>query len=155
MKKLIAFFVIFSILFVNMACAQHSSYADYKTSLGVKFYPGGITLKHTIANGDAIEGLAYFWNGTRFTGLYELHYDIEGLNGLRWYVGPGFHFASYDSKFNNGATAVGIDGVLGLDLKFKNVPLNFSLDWQPTFDLGLYSSFYGGYGGLSIRYVLK
>ncbi|MBK7872232.1 MAG: hypothetical protein IPJ74_16935 [Saprospiraceae bacterium] len=50
-------------------------------------------------------------------------------------------------------------GVLGLDYKFANAPVNLSLDWVPIFYIGndreyVYSGFQGGYGGLAVRYVL-
>ena len=49
---------------------------------------------------------------------------------------------------------VGVDGILGLDFKFKNVPLNMSIDWQPSFNLIGYQYFESGWGGLGIRYTL-
>lgn len=127
--------------------------SDYRTAAGVKFYPGGITLKHFISDKNAVEGLAYFnWGGVRITGLYELHFNIEGVEGLQWYVGPGAHIGFYGSKHYDG-TAIGVDGVIGLDYKINNAPLNLSLDWQPSFEFGSGRGFYGGWGGLAIRYV--
>jgi hypothetical protein len=47
-------------------------------------------------------------------------------------------------------------GVIGLDYKFSEIPLNLSVDWMPTYFLGGYiGGFGGGYGSLSARYVLK
>lgn len=125
---------------------------EYTTALGVKFYPGAITLKHFVSDKAALDFLGYFWKrGTRITGLYELHFDIPNANGLKWYVGPGAHLGFYNSKWGGG-TSVGIDGVLGLDYKIKNAPLNLSLDWQPSFEFGDYDDF-SSWGGLAIRYV--
>ena len=129
---------------------------DYKTALGVKFYPGAVTLKHFIKPNAALEGLGYFWNrGARITGLYEFHGDINGAPGLKWYVGPGAHVGFWDSKYGGGSS-IGIDGVLGLDYKFRGAPINASIDWQPSWDFNgndAYDGFYGGWGGLAIRYV--
>jgi hypothetical protein len=50
---------------------------------------------------------------------------------------------------------VGVDGILGLDYKLKNAPLNFSLDWQPSFNFVGSSYFESGWAGLGIRYTLK
>ena len=49
----------------------------------------------------------------------------------------------------------GIDGVVGLDFKFRGAPINMSLDWQPSFSFGPNGStgFEGGWGGLAIRYA--
>ncbi len=146
------------IVLLGMGSAQaqrKSSDFDYSTAVGVKFYPGGITLKHFLNDKNAVEGIAYFWNrGTRITGLYEIHGNITSIGGLRWYLGPGAHVGFYSNKYYGGATYVGIDGVLGLDYKFKDLPLNLSLDWQPSFEFGDGAGFSGSWGGLGIRYVL-
>lgn len=147
-------------LFVTLACtsatAQKSSGQDYNTSVGVKFYPGGITLKHFLnTENRAVEGIAYFWDRAfRITGLYEIHGDINDVSGLKWYIGPGAHVGFYNSKYGGG-TSIGVDGVLGLDYKFDDVPINISLDWQPSFEFGKYNGFTGNFGGLSIRYTLN
>ena len=102
---------------------------------------------------NALELIGYFWNrGTRITGLYEIHGPINGATGLQWYIGPGAHIGFYNSKNGDGAFA-GIDGVLGLDYKFKGAPINMSLDWQPSFEFGTNRGFYGNWGGLGIRYT--
>lgn len=137
--------------------------SSYKTALGVKFYPGaGITLKHFIKNNVALEGIGYFWkDGVRITGLYEFHGNFNGAPGLKWYVGPGAHISVWNDgwrkKYPNrtGGASVGIDGVLGLDYKFNGAPINMSIDWQPSIDLGSYYAFNGNWGGLSIRYTFK
>jgi hypothetical protein len=154
-KKIILSSLILCFIF-NGAQAQKSYYNKYSTMLGVKFYPGAITLKESLHNNKAFEAIAYFYKGARITGLYEFHYGIEGIEGLRWYVGPGVHLSIYDPNYFGGRTYMGIDGVLGLDLRFNKIPFNFSLDWQPSIDFGEgSSSFVPGFGGLAIRYVIK
>lgn len=127
----------------------------YTTAVGVKFYPGAISFKQALSGNKSLEALAYFWNGTRITALYELHYDIAGLNGLRWYVGPGAHLQFYNNSSFSGKNYFGLDGVLGLDWKVPGAPLNLSLDWQPSFEFGEGDGFNGGFGGIGVRYVLK
>ncbi|RYD69327.1 MAG: hypothetical protein EOP53_27365, partial [Sphingobacteriales bacterium] len=109
----VAFFVL---MLSSSAHAQNNIGShDYKTALGVKFYPGSVSFKHFIKEKAALEGLGYFWNrGMRVTGLYEFHNDINGVEGLKWYVGPGAHVGFYSSKYGGG-TSIGIDGVIGLD----------------------------------------
>lgn len=133
---------------------------DYRTAIGVKVWDGGgLSVKHFVTDNNAIEGIAYIWNkGFRLTGLYEIHGDIGGAPGLKWYVGPGAHIGFYDGNKDNYPnddqyTAFGIDGVLGLDFKFNKAPINLSIDWQPSFEFGDNSGFYGGWGGLGIRYA--
>ncbi|WP_076382116.1 hypothetical protein [Filimonas lacunae] len=135
--------------------------SDYQTAIGVKVYPGALSFKTFTNDNTAIEGLAYFWsNGFRATGLYEIHGDIEGAEGLKWYVGPGAHLGFYNNNWKDkypdrsSGIALGIDGVLGLDYKISGAPINISLDWQPSLNLIGYSYFEGGWGGLGIRYTL-
>lgn len=153
MKRIVIFtFVLIS--FVQLQVSAQTKGSSYKTALGVKFYPGAITVKHFIQSNRALEGIGYFWErGSRITGLYEIHGDIKNARGLKWYVGPGAHIGFYNNKHFGGATAVGIDGVLGLDYKFYEAPINLSLDWQPSFEFGDYDGFSGNWGGLAIRYT--
>lgn len=153
MNKHFFLIVTATILFSAAASAQ-SKGRSYTTALGVKILDGGgITLKHFISERDALEGIGYFWNqGARITGLYELHYDINGAPGLKWYVGPGVHAGFYNTKYGGGSW-VGIDGVLGLDYKINNAPLNLSLDWQPSFEFGTGRGFTGNWGGFAVRYT--
>ena len=144
-------------LTITMSNAQSSSSnsSTYTTALGVKFYPTGVTLKHFISDNHALEGLGYFYNyGFRITGLYEIYGDINNARGLRWYIGPGAHVGFYNTKYGGGSSA-GVDGVLGLDYKVTNAPLNLSLDWQPSFEFGdnFNNGFSGGWGGFGIRYT--
>lgn len=161
MKKILFIAIVFFSLNTNEANAQKNvSSQNYTTALGVKFYPGAISLKHFVNGKNAIEGLAYFWNhGSRITGLYEIHGDINNAAGLKWYVGPGAHVSFYNTKYGGGGSAIGLDGVLGLDYKFKGAPINMSIDWQPSFEFGNnyyydnYNRFAGNWGGFAIRYV--
>ncbi len=153
MKQKMALCIVTFLLF-SLSVFSQSKGRTYTTALGVKFLDGaGITLKHFVKENAALEGIGFFWNrGTRITGLYELHYDINGAPGLKWYVGPGAHVGFYNTK-NGGGSWAGIDGVLGLDYKINNAPLNLSLDWQPYFEFGTGRGFTGNWGGFGIRYT--
>ena len=157
MKRTIVLLIALIMLNITLSNAQSSSSnsSTYTTALGVKFYPTGITLKHFISDKHALEGLGYFYNyGFRVTGLYEIYGDINNAPGLRWYIGPGAHLGFYNTKYGGGSSA-GVDGVLGLDYKVTNAPLNLSLDWQPSFEFGdnFNNGFSGGWGGFGIRYT--
>jgi len=164
-KQLVAVVAIFLISLTTASAQKNVTSQDYTTALGVKFYPGAVTIKHFIKPNAALEGIGTFWNrGVRFTGLYEYHGDITGAAGLKWYVGPGAHVGFYNDKYyykgyynnryNDGGVSIGVDGILGLDYKFKGAPINISVDWQPSFEFGEYSGFNGNWGGFAIRYVL-
>jgi hypothetical protein len=128
--------------------AQQNTGSDYKTALGVKVYPGAVTVKHFLNNNAAVEGLGYVTtDGFRLTGLYELHYGLGDVEGLKWYVGGGGHVGIWSDSWKNkyptreGGLAIGVDGVLGLDYKIKGAPLNLSFDWQPSFNIIGYNYF--------------
>lgn len=153
MKKL--FVIVTCIFLVNIVAAQNrtANSIEYKTAVGVKLWSGaGITLKTFISEKNALEFIGYFDRfGTRITGLYEFHGNLNTEGGLKWYIGPGAHVGLY-----RGVTAVGIDGVIGLDYKFSNFPINLALDWQPSveFGSGNRNGFNGNWGGFAIRYTL-
>ncbi len=158
MKKLLIVSM-FTLAINTFTKAQNLS-SNYETAIGLKLYPGALTIKHFIAENKAVEGLGYFYkDGFRVTGLYEMHYDIAGIDGLKWYVGPGAHVGFWNDNWKtkypdrNSNIAIGIDGVLGLDYKIKDVPLNISFDWQPSLNIIGYTYFEAGWGGLGIRYT--
>ncbi|MBC7887409.1 MAG: hypothetical protein H7Z13_05925 [Ferruginibacter sp.] len=170
MKKQFFVAAVISVLVVSHASAQKSrsfNSSSYTTALGVKVYPGSggaaVTIKHFVNKAIALEALGYAWErGGRATGLLEFHWDIPAAPGLKWYVGPGVHVGFYNDKYYNDIrdgkgsyVSAGLDGVIGLDYKFKNIPLNLSADWQPSYDFGneRYHGFGGDFGGIAARYT--
>jgi len=171
MKKVLMLFMVFAALATINATAQRRPLnlsSGYTTALGLKVWGdgAGVSIKHFIAPHHALEGIGYVWNGgTRITGLYEFHFDIDGVPGLKWYVGPGAHVGLYNSYYydrrypNNrlgyrsSGSFAGVDGVIGLDYKFTGAPINVSLDWQPSFEFGNDRGFFGGWGGAGVRYT--
>lgn len=152
MKKYVVLLAIFMVGLVKESNAQNTS-SSYQTAVGVKFYPGAISVKHFVNDKAALEGLASFWKGgVRITGLYELHYPLLQVDGLQWYIGPGAHIGFYDSNDYDGNVFFGIDGVLGVDYKIPGAPLNVSLDWNPSFEFGDGAQFQN-WGGLGIRFT--
>ena len=152
-KAIFLVITVLSFTFLN-AQSKSANSSTYKTALGVKVWDGGgISFKQFVNGNNALELIGYFWNrGTRITGLYEIHGQFSNATGLQWYIGPGAHIGFYNTKNGDGAFA-GIDGVLGLDYKFRGAPINISLDWQPSFEFGTNRGFYGDWGGLGIRYT--
>ncbi|HTH30535.1 MAG TPA: hypothetical protein VL946_04250 [Lacibacter sp.] len=153
MKKILLFLFFVASLNVIKAQNKTANSTEYKTAIGVKVWDGaGISLKTFIKENNALEFIGYFNRyGTRITGLYEFHGNLSSEGALKWYIGPGVHVGLY-----KGITAVGIDGVVGIDYKFSNLPLNLALDWQPTVELGSGSrnGFIGNWGGFAIRFTL-
>ena len=154
MRKVFVSAMALFIVAVSQAQSSSTNSSSYETALGVKVWDGGgISLKHFFSGNNAGELIGYFWRqGFRITGLYEIHGDFNGAPGLKWYIGPGAHSGFYNTRNGNGSF-VGIDGVLGLDYKFRGAPINMSIDWQPSFEFGDNRGFYGNWGGLGIRYT--
>lgn len=153
MKKLILTLFLATIFLAASAQNSTAEGPDYKTAIGAKLWTGGgISVKTFIKDNNALEFIGYFDRyGTRITGLYEIHGNLSSEGALKWYVGPGAHVGLY-----KGITAVGIDGVVGIDYKFTNMPLNLALDWQPSFELGsgTRNGFNANWGGFAIRFTL-
>ncbi|MFZ0282572.1 MAG: hypothetical protein WAL29_13050 [Bacteroidales bacterium] len=136
---------------------------DYKTGIGFRGgLTNGLTVKHFLTQRTAIEGLlASRWRGFEITGLYEIHNQAFDVARLNWYYGFGGHIGfwngDYTHKYWGDAgvtyTVVGIDGVLGIEYNFKEVPINLGLDWKPAFNITGYTGFWGDGGALSIRFI--
>jgi hypothetical protein len=140
---------------VLMANAQ-----DYKTGIGLRAgFSSGLTLKHFKSRKIALEGLLTTrWQGFDITGLYEVHNKAFDVNNLNWYYGGGAHIGFYNGNYADWGrtgttyTVIGIDGILGLEYTFDEIPINLGIDWKPTFNLIGYTGIWSE-GALSIRYV--
>jgi hypothetical protein len=159
MKKILFTAIFICITLISFSQEMNTG-SNYTTAVGIKVYPGAIDIKHFIKPNIALEGVGYFWQyGFRSTVLYEIHGNINNVDGLKWYLGPGGHVGFYNTKWTSdypsrqSGVAIGIDGVLGLDYKIQGVPIDISFDWQPSFNLVGYNYFEGGWGGLAIRYT--
>ncbi len=165
MKKtlqILGVFIALIVLTSNPIKAQ-----SHKTAIGLRLgYPLSVSIKHFLSDKNAIEGFAGFLSYSGYSwrnvgGLYQMHNPIPDIGGLKWYWGAGasVYFWSYKNGFafgDSGKTSLALLGNLGLDYKLENTPLNISLDWVPAFFVNGYSSgFGGGYGALSVRYVLN
>ena len=141
MKKLFFACLFLSALFImNNASAQ-----DYKTGLGVRLSSSGamvnnsISIKHFLSETAAVEGLFSFGDPLAFGALYEIHKPISGT-GIKWYYGGGGYLAfikTYNANKQKDETNANFaaQGVLGLDYKFANIPLNIPLDWKPELNI--------------------
>lgn len=155
MKKLVF------IVLVAFMCAPGIKAQDYQTGIGLRGGLGaGLTIKHFVNNKAAFEGIFDSrWHGLSITGLYEIHARAFNTNRLNWYYGFGGHIGFWDGKYyrdvhnTDNYTIVGVDGILGLEYNFKEIPFNLSIDWKPVLDLSGSSGFWGDGGAISIRYI--
>ena len=143
-----------------LACGKFSfSQSNYSKAIGVKFPAGfSVTYKNFVADTKNIEAQATIWNkGFKISGLYEFNfYSFNNADGLAWFVGPGAHIGFWKEEYKtdyNSKIDIGIDGIIGLDYKFKDAPINMSIDWQPSITLIGPAGFAPAAGGLSVRFT--
>jgi hypothetical protein len=152
-KSVITFIMVLS--FVSLVSAQ-----DYKTGIGLRAGNSlGLTIKHYLNQKAAFEGLLKTrWQGFEITGLYEINNQAFDVSGLKWFYGVGGHIGFYNGDYvywgRSGTTytVVGIDGILGLEYTFTEIPINIGLDWKPALNLVGYEGLWSE-GALSVRYV--
>lgn len=136
---------------------------DYTTAIGLRGgLSNGVTVKHFISGNSALEGiLSTRWRGFNITGLYEINNALPEP-GLNWYYGGGAHIGFWSGynrhpwfKDDRAYTVVGVDGILGIEYNFIDIPLNLSLDWKPAFNLVGYSGLWMDNFALSVRYLIR
>jgi hypothetical protein len=128
---------------------------DYKTGVGLRIWNGaGVSLKTFFAENQAADITAFFGSGQqRITAMYEKHGDLSTEGNLKWYFGAGGNVA-FVKVASVKKTIVGVNGVVGVDYKFKAMPLNLSLDWQPGFQFQTGYGYVGDWFSLAVRYTL-
>ncbi|MFN8117190.1 MAG: hypothetical protein U0W65_13820 [Bacteroidia bacterium] len=153
LKKLIAGLAIFvgsTVIAQEQIKPSINSYS-YKNAIGLRAgETSGITFKHHFGNSLSFEGIASFWPYTfGATGLVEKNINI-GAPGLNFYFGGGGHVNVGNARYrayylySNGEyvyvkrtseVAFGIDGIAGIEYKFKPVPIAISADLKPYIEI--------------------
>jgi hypothetical protein len=156
MKKIlfIASFI-FAFSFLTHSTAQ----AQYHNALGVRVGDyTGISFKTFIEEQRAVDLILGFksnsrYSGIRFTGLYQIHHPTDFQYGaLSWFYGGGASVGGLDYKnIDRNEFLLSADGVIGLDYKFVDAPLNLSLDWKPALQFSPDVAFKAGQFGFSVR----
>jgi hypothetical protein len=145
------------------ACVAAANAQDYKLGIGVRGgLSNGLTVKYFMKPNTGLEFiLANRWRGYNTTVLYEVHNPISGTP-FRWYYGAGGHFGYWNGypghpwfKDDRGYSVIGLDGILGIEYNFKEIPFNISLDYKPTFNLTGYFGYWGDEYALSLRYLIR
>lgn len=138
----------------------HLYVTPYKKALGVKMYPSAISYRQFYRTNKALEVLGYFTlDGFRTTAMVEKYMPIDANENLTWYVGYGAHLGLWSEEWKKknpnhpAGIALGVDGILGLDYKIKNAPLDISVDWQPSFNFVGANYFESGWAGIGVRYT--
>ncbi|MEO8405201.1 MAG: hypothetical protein ABI480_11415 [Chitinophagaceae bacterium] len=159
MKKILLVLLVSAAL----AISNTSSAQEYKTALGIRLSSApaivnnSITLKHFLTETSAIEALFSFGDPLALGALYEVHKPFSA-QGVQWYYGGGGYVGftknyNVNKAKNETDVAFGAQGVLGLDYKFVNLPLNISLDWKPELNLVSDINFEPAAIGFSARFT--
>lgn len=135
MKKLLLFVALVSV--GAIAGAQVSSNA-----LGARIYGGDtfngaeLSYQKGLNDRNRLELDASFGfksDNTRLALVGIYHWDWHISGGFNWYLGPGASLA-YDSYNDNNYLNIGLGGQIGIEYKFKDLPLLVSLDTRPMWD---------------------
>jgi len=170
MRKLACLICVLVAFGVNTSFAQ-----DYKTGIGLRGgWIGGLTVKHFLKEGKALEGIfssGWGWRGYQITGLYEIHkaaFTKDGAEGFYWFYGAGAHFGGgykhlkyYSTGLYSGYyethnyVTFGIDGIFGLEYKINEIPVTLGLDLKPFIEFSNYRGYPFRFwdGAFSIRFV--
>ncbi len=134
MKKILFTFLLAAVIgsFSNLS-AQ-----NYKTALGVRLSSSNamqnnsVSIKQFINQKTAIEGLFTFGDPLALGALVEFYKPLTP-EGLSWFYGGG-GYISFVKKVNVATQKsttdpnFGAQGIVGLDYKFNNIPLNINFE---------------------------
>ena len=156
--------IVFALLFVSVIGSfGNLSAQNYKTALGVRLSSSNamqnnsISIKQFINETTAIEGLFTFGDPLALGALVEFHKPLTPA-GLTYFYGAG-GYISFVKKVNTATLKsttdpnFGAQGIIGLDYKFSNVPLNISLDWKPELNIVSDINFEPAAIGFSARFT--
>jgi hypothetical protein len=147
--------LIISTTLVLLVVTQLATAQDYRLAMGLRLSNSTPTLnssfsgKYFITNRSAVEGLISFGSRFGLGALLEIHQPFAA-QGFSWFYGGGAYVG-----FQDGDTYLGPTGILGLDYKFTNAPINLSLDWKPELDIIPDINFVPDAIALTVRFTLK
>ena len=149
----------------NFVSAQETlpDQTTYKTAVGIRLsstpalQKNSISLKHFLNESTAIEGLLSFGDPMTIGALLEFHHPfstpgLQWLYGVGGYIGTGKEYSPEKERDIN-KTYFGAQGIVGIDYKFANIPVNLSLDWKPELNIISDINFEPGAVGLTARFT--
>ena len=140
---------------INTSAQNDVTGPAYRLGVGVRLSNSSPTLnnsitgKYFVTDRSAVEGIISFGSRFGLGALLEIHKPTN-IEGLKWFYGAGGYVG-----FESGDTYLGPTGILGIDYKFTNVPINLSLDWKPELDIIPDINFVPDAFALSVRFTLK
>jgi hypothetical protein len=160
LEKCMRRWCVLSVLFSLTFFAMDASAAVYKGGLGLRLEGGrdgnsGVSYKQFVRQNMAFEGLflSDFDDGFEISALGMTQNGFPGApSELMWYGGGGAHIGFWGDR---NPFVAGIDGILGVEYAFRQIPLSLSLDWHPVFNLISKEDdrFFPMKFGLTVRYI--
>lgn len=144
------------LLFSALFMAQKTKAQDYRFALGIRLSNSAPTLnnsvtgKYFVTDRNAVEGIVSFGSRFGLGALLEIHRPFTNVPQLKWFYGGGL-FVGFEDK----DTYLGPTGILGLDYKFTDVPINLSLDWKPELNIIPDIEFVPDAFAFTVRFTLK
>jgi hypothetical protein len=149
-----------TVVFLSFFFIAFDSYAAYKGGLGLRLEGGkdgnsGVSYKQFVRQNTALEGLflSDFDDGFEISALGMTQNGFPGApSELMWYGGGGAHIGFWGDR---NPFVAGIDGILGIEYAFRQIPLSLSLDWHPVFNIISEKDdrFFPMKFGLTVRYI--
>jgi hypothetical protein len=148
---------ILALTVILLAAVSTTNAQDYRFGVGVRLsnqsptLNNSITGKYFITDRNAVEGIISFGSRFGIGALLEIHRPFN-TPGLSWFYGGGA-YVGFESEPSE--TFLGPTGIIGLDYKFNNVPLNLTLDWKPELDIIPAVNFVPDAFALSVRFTFR
>ena len=143
--------LVFTLVIMFFALFSSVNAQSYKTGVGVRFSNNdaiigtGISVKHFVSGSTALEAILSF-DPVALGVLAEKHKPTKA-QGLYWLYGGGA-YVPFEGRNKFGAL-----GILGLDYKFTDLPINVTLDWKPELYLINRVDFEPAAVGVSVRFA--
>ena len=131
----------------------------YQNAAGLRLgNASGLTGKTLVSKRFLLEGIiSTRWRGINIVALGEITQSLVDYRGLSWYYGVGAHicFWDYPGDSEEGTKLfTGVDGIVGMEYTFDEIPLNLALDWKPFLNILSTTHFVWDEIALSVRYVI-
>ena len=136
---------------INAQRAKDRIDLPYKTAIGIRYSPFGFSLKlNDSYRSRSMEFIGYFQDGFIGAFYYYWNFTLDKNRTFRFYLGGGGQ-GGYTKKGENEGAEFGAGGIIGLDYKFKKLPINISTDWQPSYQFGESNGWQTSWGGIALR----
>ena len=160
MKKVLMIIVLNLVMSAFIFAGQKHQFG---IGIGGGTFSSGLSGKYNMAKGTALQGIL----GAR--GAYGFSLGLDFIVNmppdllknrdveLSWYAGAGgsiWHYSHTAAGHDYSWNTIAVSGVVGLSLMLQKVPLEFSLEWRPSFyisgDDGKNDGFNSGYSGIAL-----